>query len=121
MNQIELKKKIKLLAIELLNEKKYISSIDVLMRLNYLSKSDYEKWRSGKVDFLEKVCKANLSKLSLINSSLKAIGKEIDLKQSWTAYIKFGKGTKVKLRFSKSSNKNIERRYSTHYVKRTSI
>lgn len=116
MNRTELKKKVKQFAIELLKEKKYVSSIDLLIKLDYLAKSDYEKWRFGKIEFLEKACTANLSKLNFINSSLKAISKELDLKESWTAYMKFGKGPKMKLRFSKSNDKNIDNRYSTHYV-----
>jgi len=116
MNRTELKEKIQLFAIELLKEKKYVSSIDILIKLNYLTKPDYEKWRFGKIEFLEKACTANLSKLIFINNSLKAISKELDLKESWTAYMKFGKGPKMKLRFSKSNNKNIDIQYSTHYV-----
>jgi len=118
MNRTELKKKIKIIAIELLKEKNYISSIDLLMRLNYLTKSDYEKWRFGKIEFIEKACTANLSKLNFISNNLRAISKELNLKESRTAYMKFGKGPKIKLRFSKSNDKNIEKRYSTHHVLR---
>jgi hypothetical protein len=117
MNRIELQKTIRKNVEELLEEKNYVSSVDLLIRLNYLSKSDYEKWRFGKIEFLEKACTANLSKLSYINSHLKSVSRELNLKESWTAYMKFGKGPKIKLRFSKSSDKNIEDRYSTHYVR----
>jgi len=116
MNRTELKKKIKLFAIELLKEKEYVSSIDLLLKLNYLAQSDHEKWRFGEIEFLEKACTANLSKLNFIGNNLKAISKELNLKESSTAYMKFGKGSKMKLRFSKSNDENIEKRYSTHYV-----
>jgi len=118
MNRAVLKKEIKKNIIELLKEKNYVSSVDLLMRLNYLSKSDYENWRFGKVPFLEKVCKTNLGKLSYINKCLQGISKEMNLKASWTAYMKYGKGPKEKLRFSKSNNKHIEERYATHYVRK---
>lgn len=118
MNQIELKNSIRVKIDELLKEKSYVSSVDLLMKLNYLSKSDYDNWRFGKVDYLEKVCKVNLSKLSFVNGNLKRICKELNLKESWTRYIKYGKGQKTKLRFSKSNEDNIERRYATHYVLR---
>jgi len=125
MNKSELKKKIKKSVIELLNEKKYVSSVDLLMKLEYLSKSDYEQWRFGKIAFLEKACKVNLGKLLFINRTLKSIGKELNLKESWTAYMKYGKGPKLTLRFSKSNSKYIEKMYSTHYLlkncKRTSF
>jgi len=118
MNQIELKNLIRVRIDELLKEKSYVSSVDLLMKLNYLSKSDYDNWRFGKVGYLEKVCKVNLSKLSFINGNLERIGKELNLKESWTGYIKYGKGQKMKLRFSKSNDDNTERRYATHYVLR---
>ena len=35
--------------------------VQVLMDLSILSKEDYERWRFGKVDYLERVCKGNLS------------------------------------------------------------
>jgi len=116
MNKFELEKKVKKKIHELLNEKKYVSSVDLLMRLDYLSKSDYEKWRFGKVEYLEKICKINLSKLSYINSILRKTAKQLNLKESHTVYMKHGKGPKVKLRFSKSNNKSIENGYSTHFV-----
>jgi len=56
--------------------------------------------------------------LSYINKCLQGISKEMNLKASWTAYMKYGKGPKEKLRFSKSNNKHIEERYATHYVRK---
>ena len=44
----------------------FAAPVDVLMDVGYLSKQDYENWRYGRVDYLERVCKVNLSKLSLI-------------------------------------------------------
>lgn len=116
MNKRDLNKRIKRHVNELLYEKKYVSSVDLLIKLDYLSKSDYEEWRFGKVDFLEKVCKVNLGKLSYVNKILKTIGKELNLKESWTAYMKYGKGPKKKLRFSKLNNEKIEKVYATHYL-----
>ena len=118
MNRKDLNKRIKRHVHELLYEKKYVCSVDLLMKLDYLSKVDYEKWRFGKVGFLEKVCNVNLGKLTYINKTLKTIGKELNLKESWTAYMTYGKGPKKKLRFSKSNNDKIERIYATHYVSR---
>ena len=116
MNQNKLEKAIRNSVHELLKEKKYVSTVDLLIRLNYLSEADYEKWRFGKIEFLEKVCKVNLSRLNFINRSLNIIGSEMNLRKSWTAYMKYGKGPKVRLRFSKSNDEKIEQRYSTHYV-----
>ena len=91
------------------------------MKLDYLSMKDYEDWRFGRVDYLEKVCNANLSKLTLINKSIRKIAIDLKLIPSWTAYNKFGKGEKYKLKFSKSGNKNIEEAYATHYIDKERI
>ena len=116
MNNSDLRDKIEQIGKEIIEEKGYLSSIDVLLKLNYLSKNDYEKWRFGKVEYLEKVCGVNLKKLSTINKTIKEISGQWNLKKSWTAYNKYGKGKKIRLRFSKSGNKQIEEAYATHYL-----
>ena len=115
MNNSDLKNKIKLVGKEIIEKKGYLSSIDVLLKLEYLSEKDYENWRFGKVEYLEKVCGVNLKKLSTINKTIKEISGQWNLKKSWTAYNKYGKGKKIRLRFSKSGNKQIEEAYATHY------
>ncbi len=121
MNNIDLEKKIKSLVNSLLYEKGIVTSVDVLMRLDYLSMKDYEDWRFGRVDYLEKVCNANLSKLTLINKTIRKTAKNLKLEPSWSAYNKFAKGAKSKLKFSKSGNKNIEEAYATHYIDKERI
>ena len=49
MNRKDLNKRIKRHVHELLYEKNYVCFVDLLMKLDYLSKVDYEKWRFGKV------------------------------------------------------------------------
>lgn len=46
------------------------------MDFHALSQKDYEDWRKGKVSYLEKVCHANLSKLSYILREISHRGKE---------------------------------------------
>lgn len=116
MNQKQLQVSIRESIDELLKEKKYVSVVDLLIKLNYLSKQDYEKWRFGKISFLEKVCKVNRSKLNFVSRQLNVVSSELNLRKSWTAYMKYGKGPKTKLRFSKSNDPTIEQWYSTHHV-----
>src|SRR3989339_934565 len=116
MNTTELEKNIRKIISELSDQNGYISSIDVLLKLNYLSQKDYDDWRFGKIVYLEKVCKANLHKLSTINQIIRQISNQMNLKPSWTAYNKYGKGATTRLRFSKSGDEKIENGYSTHYV-----
>jgi hypothetical protein len=121
MKAEELEKKVKQLVHSLAYEKGFVSSIDILIRLNYLSILDYESWRFGKVEYLEKVCKANLGKLSLINKAIRKNAKELKLESSWTSYHKFGKGENRKLIFSKSRDPKIEDVYATHYLDKKRI
>jgi hypothetical protein len=44
MNNSDLRKKIEIIGKEIIEEKGYLSSIDVLLKLKYLSKNDYENW-----------------------------------------------------------------------------
>lgn len=116
MNNSELKKKVIQLVHENCYRKGFVTSVDILQQLGYLTKKDYELWRSRKVEYLELVCHANLSKLTLVGKVLHSCAKELGLKPSVTVYMQHGKGAKRKLRFSKSGNSAIELRYSTHYV-----
>jgi hypothetical protein len=116
MNNIELEKKIKSCVHALAYEKGYVCSVDVLLKLGYLSKKDYEDWRFKRVACLENVCTVNLNKLSLINKTIKRLAKDRNLEPSWTGYNKYGKGPSIRLRFSKSGIKAIEDGYATHYM-----
>lgn len=108
----------------------FAAPVDVLMEVGYLSKQDYENWRYGRVDYLERVCKANLSKLSLVMREMRSYAAKAGLKPSfcyykqWGTKKKNGQGRKpvIPLRFSKSGDPEIERQYATHFVdvKRTS-
>ena len=99
----------------------YAAPVDVLMDIGVLRKQDYENWRNGRVDYLERVCQCNLHKLSEIMKEVRAYARKNDLKPSETVYKQWGlnkKGKKVvsRLRFSKSGDPGVERGYSTHYV-----
>lgn len=121
MNNVDLEKKVKSLVHLNRYEKGLVCAVDILLQLKYLTKKDYENWRFGRVDYLEKVCNTNLSKLTLINKLIRKYSTELGLKSSWTGYNQFGKGVKRRLRFSKSGDKTIEDRYSTHYIDRERI
>ena len=116
MNNTDLDKEVKRLVHQNRYEKGFVCAVDILLQLDYLTKKDYEDWRFGRVDYLEKVCNVNLSKLTLINKLIRKYSTELDLKSSWTGYNQYGKGIKCQLRFSKSGDKTIEDRYATHYI-----
>ena len=116
MNRTELKNKILKISRKLIVDKGFICSIDILCELNYLNKTQIKDWRFGKIQYLEKVCGKNLGTLTFINRTIKEIAKDQNLKPSWTAYNKFGKGVKTRLIFSKTKDENIENAYATHYI-----
>lgn len=116
MNRTELKNKILKIIRKLIADKGFICSIDILCELNYLNKTQIKDWRFGKIQYLEKVCGKNLGTLTFINRTIKEIAKDQNLKPSWTAYNKFGKGVKTRLIFSKTKDENIENAYATHYI-----
>lgn len=121
MNSKELEAKVKQIAHTLIYEKGFVCAVDMLQKLDYLTKKDYEAWRFGKVAYLEKVCGVNLGKLSTINRTIRKVAAELKLTKSWTAYNRFGKGVKRRLIFSKSGNKNIEDGYATHFIDKKRI
>lgn len=121
MNNRELEKKVKQFTSELAYKKGYVSSVDVLIKLGYITESDYQNWRFGKIPYLEKVCQANLHKLSAVNRFIRKYSAEWNLEKSWTAYNKWGKGPKKRLIFSKSRDHQIESLYATHFLNKKRI
>jgi hypothetical protein len=121
MNDKELEKKVKQFSSELAYKKGYVCSVDVLIKLGYLTESDYHNWRFGKIPYLEKACQANLHKLSAVNRIIRKYSAEWNLEKSYTAYNKWGKGQKKRLIFSKSRNHQIESLYATHFLNKKRI
>ena len=116
MNDGELRSKIHSSIYALVKNKGVVSPVDVLMSIGVLSKADYENWRNGRVEYLERVCKINLKKLQFVNREIQTYARQHNLKPSWTDYRRWGKGESTRLAFSKSSDEQIERLYATHYV-----
>ena len=80
-------------------------------------RANYFDWRNGKVPYLERVCKGNLSQLSFVLDTLSKFASEHNLEQSYTYYKQWGK-TKQPLYFSKTRLEHLEKKYATHFVKR---
>ncbi len=117
LNRTDLVKQMNQATSELLQEKGYISFIDVLIKIGKLKKEDYEAWRNGRVRYLEDVISVNLSKINFMLRTLQQNAKNGNLRGSKTEYMKWGNGPKTKLRFSKYGDPNIEAAYSIHYLK----
>lgn len=116
MNRVEIEEAVRQHAATLLREKGYVSPVDLLLCLQWLSEPHLREWRLGRVPYLERVVMGNLSRIGFVLGRLRDYGQKEGLRPSWTAYVKWGKGTRHPLRFSKSGDPHIERAYATHYV-----
>lgn len=99
----------------------YATPVDVLMDLDILSKTDYEKWRAGNIPYLEKVCMINLNKLTELLKVMQQYSQKEKLKPSFCVYKQWGCKSIKKLRFSKSGSGVIEKNYATHFVNLTQL
>jgi hypothetical protein len=103
----------------ILKTNKVVTPVEVLLRLQRITKQQHEDWRFGRIPYLERVCVGNLSKLSVILRILDHHARALGLKPSQTVYHKWGRGGKhIILRFSKSGAPALEAAYSRHYVAR---
>jgi hypothetical protein len=121
LNRQQILKKLSPITSTLLKGKGYISFVDVLMEMGYLSKEDYESWRSKKIPYLEKVIHVNLNKINFVLRSVQKYCRNGNLNPSKMVYKSWGKGPKKLLRFSKSGDPNIEEAYSTHFIRRNGV
>ncbi|MBI5498269.1 MAG: DUF2293 domain-containing protein [Deltaproteobacteria bacterium] len=112
MNDEEIRKRVPQLAGEAL-AKGFVSSVDVLLALGWLSAEDLRAWREGRIPYLERVVHQNLGKVSTAMRAFHAWAQHSKLKPSLTVY----HHRSHPLRFSKSGDGSIERRYSTHYLR----
>src|SRR5262245_30058380 len=78
------------------------------MKLDYLSKFDYENWRFQRVSPLERVLRVNLSRINFVMKTVRRNSLNGHLKPSMTVYKSWGKGKKVLLQFSKSGDPTLE-------------
>src|SRR5882672_6061808 len=86
---------------------KYVSAVEVLVGMGWLDPKLLEDWRRGRVDFLERVVHANLSRISKAMKLFRSWATARELRPSETAYVRWTRGHRPPLRFSKSGNPNI--------------
>lgn len=93
-----------------------VAPIDVFVQMDLLSKADVESWRFGRVPYLEKVIRCSLGKTSRILRILRMHVHDLNMRPSQTDYVKWGKGRRRPLRFSKTGDPKIEEAYSRHFL-----
>jgi hypothetical protein len=83
--------------------------------MGWLDPSSLKNWRLGRVDYLERVARSNLPRLSEAMKILRTWAAANKLKPSETHYVARTAG-RQRLRFSASGKPDIERAYRTHWV-----
>lgn|GEM_PF-2351816 len=95
---------------------KVVAPVDVLVKMGILAPKDLEDWRFGRVPFLERVIQGNLSRLSRLLRILGFHCHDLNLVASHTAYVKWGKGARAPLRFTRTGEERLEKVYARHFV-----
>ncbi len=93
-----------------------VAPVEVVVAMDILRPERLEDWRRGRVPFLEQVIICNLSKLSRLLRILRFHAYELNLKPSPTVYLRWGKGPKQRLRFTKTGDAKLEEAWATHLV-----
>jgi hypothetical protein len=101
---------------DLLRRGNVVAPVDVLIAMELLTRERLEDWRRGRVPFLERVINGNLTRLGRLLRILRFHAHDLNLKPSWTAYMRWGKGPKQRLRFTKTGDPKVEEAYATHFV-----
>jgi len=68
------------------------------------------------VPYLERVIHCNLTKLSRFLRILRFHAHDLNLVPSLTAYMRWGKGPQMRLRFTKTGDPKLEEAYARHFV-----
>ena len=84
-----------------------VAPVDVLIEMELLTRERLEEWRHGRVPYLERVIHCNLTRLGRLLRILRFHAHDLNLKPSWTAYMRWGKGPKQRLRFSKTGEPKV--------------
>jgi hypothetical protein len=100
----------------ILRSGKVVAPVDVLVGMGLLTPEHLEDWRRGRVPYLERVINCNLARLSRVLRILPFYAHDLNLVPSITVYMRWGKGPKHRLRFSKTGEPKIEEAYSRHFV-----
>jgi len=100
----------------ILQRGKVVAPVDVLVEMDLLAPEHLDDWRRGKVPYLERVIRCNLTKLSRLLRILRFHAHDLNLVPSMTVYMRWGKGPKLRLRFTKRGDPKLEEAYARHFV-----
>lgn len=88
---------------------KVVAPIDVLVAMDLLSREDLEHWRRGRVPYLERVIRSNLTRLSRLLRILAFHAHDLNLVPSVGTYGRCR-------RFTKTGDPRLEKAYARHFT-----
>jgi len=94
----------------------YVAFDEVFLEMGKLEARDWEAWRFGRVPYLERAIRLNLGQIAAVCRAVQSSARRGNLKPSWTAYNRWGKGARTLLRFTKSGDPSLERIWATRHV-----
>jgi len=94
-----------------------VAPVDLLVAMQLLAPDALADWRRGRIPYLERVIRGNLSRLSRLLRILRFHAHDLKLMPSQTVYCRHGKGPKQVLRFTKTGDANLEAAYARHFVR----
>lgn len=101
---------------EILRHGNVVAAVDVLIGMGLVTPERIEDWRHGRVPYLERVIDCNLTRLSRLLRILRFHAHDLKLVPSTTAYMRWGKGPKRRLRFTKTGDRKVEEAYARHFI-----
>lgn len=115
MARQDIQKRVRHVAAQALAEHQYVRPVDVLLGLGWLAPSHLDRWRQGRVPYLEQVIQANLGKVSTAMVEFRRWAQASGLTPSETTYLARTRDRR-RLRFSAGDDPSIEQAYRTHWV-----
>jgi hypothetical protein len=97
------------------DDQRFVTAIDVLIGLGWLTPSQVDRWRQGRVETLEQAMQVNPSKITAALAALQRWAHDEGLKPSETHYVARTRDRR-QLRFSAIGDAAMEHAYSTHWV-----
>lgn len=79
---------------DILKTGKVVATVDVLVRMDLLDPESLERWRRGRVPYLEAVATCNLTRVSRLLRILRFLAHDLRLVPSVAVYMRWGKGPK---------------------------
>ncbi len=93
-----------------------VDPVDVLVEMQLLAPADVAGWRSGRVPYLERVVRCNLTKAGRLLRILRMHAHDLNLVPSDSGQWKWGKPSSARSRFTKSGEGNVEAAYARRFA-----